>query len=230
MDLKDPRVAVAATCRGLFMYGIGTQVGGHVSVRDPGSDTYWINVLDRTFEEMTPDDVVQMDFEGRQVEGDRVVSLGADFHEGIYANREDVDAIVHSHGPWITMLCALARPVRPFHNLATFFADECVMSDDDTFEAISPSLGTNTTILIPYHGAITVSGTLAKAAALHVTLEYAAEMDVRMASTDAEPMPPDMITRTKALVTRANYLDHAFDLLLRKAVKHVAANGEDWLS
>jgi L-fuculose-phosphate aldolase len=231
VQFDDPRVAVAATCRGLAAYGLGSEIGGHVSVRSPGEDAYWINALDRTFEEMTPADVVQLDFDGNQLDGDRIVSLGADFHEGIYRNRDDVHAIVHSHGPWITLLCALARPVKVWHNLSSFFHEECAMSDDDTFEAIAPSLGTKSTILIPYHGAITVSDSLARATALHVTLEYAAELDVRMAAVaDAQPMPPGMITRVKELVTKAGYLDLEYDLVIRKAARAVAAAGEDWLA
>jgi L-fuculose-phosphate aldolase len=228
---NDPRVQVAATCRGLATYGLGSDIGGHVSVRAPGEDAYWINAIDRTFEEMTPDAIVKLDYEGNLLDGDHPVSLGADFHEGIYAHRPDVAAIVHSHGPWITSLCALNRPVKVWHNLSSFFAGECVMSDDDTFEAIAPGLGQRSTILIPYHGAITVSESLARAAALHVTLEYAAELDVRMSSIpDAVPMQEPMVSRVKALVTKAGYLDLTFDLIMRRAADHIEAAGEDWLS
>jgi len=229
MALDNPQLQVAAVCRGLAAYGLGSGIGGHVSVREPDSDRYWMNVLDKTFEEMTPDDVVQLDFAGHQVDGDRIVSLGADFHHGIYQARDDVQAIVHTHGPWITSLCALNRPVGMWHNLATFFHDNCAMSPDDTFEAIAPTLGDNNTILIPYHGAITVSGSLGHAAALHVTLEYAAELDVRMAATDATPMPEEMIGEVKDLVTRAGYLSLTYGLLLRKAAGHVEEAGESWL-
>lgn len=231
MELDDPRMQVAAACRGLSTYGIGSQIGGHVSLRADGEDAYWINALDRTFEEMTPDDVVKLGYDGTQLDGDRIVSLGADFHEGIYAHRPDVSSIVHSHGPWITALTALDRPVRIWHNLSTFFAGECAMSDDDTFEAIAPGLGDKSTVLIPYHGAITVSDSLARATALHVTLEYAAELDVRMSAiADAEPMPEEMVPRVKELVTRAGYLDLTFDLVLRRAEEATRAAGQSWLT
>lgn len=229
MSIDDPRTAVAATCRALATYGLGSEIGGHVSVRSPGEHAYWINVFDRTFEEMTPADVVQLDLEGNQLDGDREVSLGADFHEGIYGSRDDVSAIVHSHGPWITALCALGRPVLPWHNLSTFFAGECVMSEDDSFEAIAPGLGSASTILIPYHGAITVSQSLPRAAALHVTLEFAAQLDVRLAATSAQPMPAEMVARTKELVTKAGYLEQTYALMLRKAQRSLVAAGENWL-
>lgn len=224
----DPRLQIALACRGLAAYGLGSEIGGHVSLRDADSETFWINVLDKTFEEITPDDVVQIDFDGHQVDGDRVVSLGADFHQGIYANRGDVGAIVHTHGPWITALCAMNRPPRTYHNLASFFAGETAMAPDDDFESIGPALGANHTILIPFHGAITVHEQLGPAVALMVTLEYAAELDVRITPTGAEEMPADMRERVKALVTKANYLDHTWGLVQRKARKQIAASGEGW--
>lgn len=225
----DLRQQIALACRGLATYRLGSEIGGHVSVRDPASDTFWMNVLDKTFEEMTPDDVVQIDFDGKQVDGDRVVSLGADFHQGIYANRDDVSAIVHTHGPWITALCAMARPPRVYHNLASFFAGQTAMAPDDDFDHIGPALGPDThTILVPYHGAITVSNDLGHAVALMVTLEYAAELDVRITPTGAPEMPADMVGRVKELVTRANYLTHEWGLVRRKAVAAVTAAGEGW--
>ena len=228
MDISDPRYQIALACRGLAVYGLGSEIGGHVSMRDPEGGTYWINVLDKTFEEITPADVVQIDFDGQQVDGDRTVSLGADFHQGIYANRGDVHSIVHTHGPWITALCALNRPPRTYHNLASFFAGETAMAPDDEFESIGPALGANHTILIPFHGAITVHERLGPAVALMVTLEYAAELDVRITPTGAEAMPGDMLERVKALVTKANYLDHTWGLVQRKGRRLLSETGEDW--
>lgn len=226
--MTSPAEEIALACRGLAVYGLGSEIGGHVSLRDADSDTFWMNVLDKTFEEMTPEDVVRIDFDGNQVDGDRVVSLGADFHQGIYASRDTVGSIVHTHGPWITALCAMARPPMVYHNLASFFADETAMAPDDDFESIGPALGSNHTILIPYHGAITVSERLGPAVALMVTLEYAAELDVRITPTGAPAMQPDMVQRVKALVTRANYLDHTWGLVQRKARAALVASEEAW--
>lgn len=228
MSTSTPALEISLACRGLASYGLGSEIGGHVSMRDPGSDTFWMNVLDKTFEEMTPTDVVQIDFDGKQVDGDRVISLGADFHQGIYADRDDVNAIVHTHGPWITALCAMGRPPRIYHNLASFFAGETAMAPDDDFESVGPAVGANHTILIPYHGAITVHRDLGPAVSLMVTLEYAAELDVRITPTGAAEMDDEMVARVKELVTRADYLTHTWGLVQRKGVAAIHAAGETW--
>ena len=57
-----------------------------------------------------------------------------------------------------------------------------------------------------------------------VTLEYAAELDVRITPTGAEEMPAEMVGRVKDLVTRANYLTHTWGLVQRKARARMAAD------
>lgn len=216
---------IALACRALAEYGCGSGIGGHISLRVPGEDTYWTNSLDKAFEEMRPEDIVKMDFEGKVVAADRVVSPGIDFHQGIYQLRSDVGAVVHSHGHWITAQAALNRPPKMWHNLATYFWNRCAISPDDSIEAIAPALGDNIAILIPWHGAITVAGSLGRAAALHVTLEYVSQLDVQLSATDASPLPDERCEDLHKLVESADYLDHTWGLMQRKAVRRLQSAG-----
>ncbi|CAB4934025.1 unannotated protein [freshwater metagenome] len=214
---------VVVACRGLAQFGMGDLIGGHVSLRVPGEDAYFCNTFDRTLSEVTTDDVVKVAFDGSVLTPGRYVSLGLTFHTGIYQLRPDVNAIVHTHGYWITTQAAFARPPLMWHNLATFFHDDCAMVEDDSFEAIAPALGTKSTILIPWHGAITVADTLSTAAGLHHTLEYICRLDVQLANTGAQPMPPDMVLKMRELVTRAGYLEETWQLLRRAGHRALAA-------
>ena len=207
---------------GLAAHGYGGGIGGHVSVRAEGADSYCINAFDRTFGEMTPDDVLEVDFSGKVLSGDRMVSLGVDFHSGIYGLRPDVQSIVHTHGTWITAMTAFQRPPKMWHSLSAFFFEDCVMSPDDSFENIAPALGQKSTVLIPWHGAITVASSLGRAAALHDTLEYAARLDVTLAPTDASPLPDEVCPKIRALVERATYLDETWELLRREGRRSMA--------
>lgn len=214
--MEDVREEIALACRGLAAHGCGGGIGGHVSVRPLGADTYFINAFDRTFGEMTPDDVLEVDAQGRVLSGGRMVSLGVDFHSGIYGLRSDVNAIVHTHGAWITAQTAFNRPPKMWHNLCTFFWGDCVMSPDDSFESIAPALGHASTVLIPWHGAITVGASLGRSAALHDTLEFTARLDVTLAPTEASPLPDELVPGIRALVERATYLEETWQLLRRE--------------
>ena len=216
---------VVLACRGLATFGMGDLIGGHVSVRVPGQDAYFCNAFDRTLSEITPDDVVKVAFDGTVLTPGRYVSLGLTFHTGIYELRADVNAIVHTHGYWITAQAAFARPPLMWHNLATFFIDDCALCEDDSLEAIAPALGSKSTILIPWHGAITVADTLATAVGLHHTLEYICRLDVQLAGTGAEPMPESMVPIMRELVTKAGYLDETWKLVRRAGRRALAAEG-----
>ena len=180
---------VVTACQALAHHGCDTGIGGHVSVRAPGEDAIWINAFDRTFGEITPDDVIKIGYDGTLLAGARPLSLGWEFHAGIYGQRPDVGAIVHSHGFWVTALASLNRPLKMRHNLCTFFWKDQILSPDDRFESIGPALEHNSTILIPWHGGITVDRNLPRAAALHVTLEHMAQLDVTLEGTDAPSSP-----------------------------------------
>ena len=53
---EDPLAReVLDACHALAVYGLGSVIGGHVSIRVPGERRYWTNALDRAFEEMTID-------------------------------------------------------------------------------------------------------------------------------------------------------------------------------
>ena len=217
MDETAIRANLLEACHALGASGLGDIIGGHVSIRVPGEPLYWTNVLDRAFEEMDEDDLLLVDFDGKVVQGNRPISPGIDFHQGIYRLRPEINGIVHTHGEWGTTQAALCRPLRMHHNLSTYFFDRIAVSPDDTIEAIGPVLGQAIAVMMPWHGAITLGKTVAEAAALHVTYEYAAKLDVRLAATDAPEIPEDAAQRLQVLLGKANYLELTWDLMRRRA-------------
>ena len=216
---------IVLACRALTARGCDTGIGGHVSVRAIGEDAFWINAFDRTLGEVTADDVMKLDYGGNLLEGNREVSLGFEFHAGVYQHRRDVNAIVHSHGRWITALASLARPLKMRHNLCCIFHDDQVLSPDDRFESIGPAIEANHTVIIPWHGAITVGATLARAAALHATLEDQAQLDVTLEPTGAPEIPEHLRLGLKKLVDgQAGYLEQTWTLMRRQGRRHLHAH------
>lgn len=212
------RAQVLEAVRGLAAYGLGPSIGGHVSIRVPGERKFYINAFDRTFEEMRLQDIALLDFDGNVLECETMVSLGQTFHHGIYQQRDDVNAIVHTHGFWLTAQSAFGRPVRNLHNLCTYFDRRTCISPSDDFAAIGPALRRqDVAIIIPWHGAITLGKDLASAASLHVTLDYAARLDVTLPA-ETPVMPAHLCAEMQSVLARANYLDVTWDLIRRKGV------------
>ncbi|MBU3737418.1 MAG: class II aldolase/adducin family protein [Rhodoferax sp.] len=218
--MRDPQIQsqVLEAIRGLAAYGLGSGIGGHVSVRVPGQRMFYINAFEKTFEEMQQRDIALLNFDGEVVECETTVSPGQTFHHGIYKQRPDVNAIVHTHGFWITSQSALGRPPRNLHNLCTYFDGRTCISPSDDFTAIGPALkDSDLAIVIPWHGAITVAGTLGDAAALHVTLDYACRLDVTLPQ-DTPVMPEHLVQEMRRVLGKANYLDLTWNLIRRKGI------------
>jgi L-fuculose-phosphate aldolase len=215
--MSQEREDVLIACHALGAHGLGGVIGGHVSIRVPGERAYWTNVLDKTFEETTFEDIVKLDFEGNQIAGDRKISPGIGFHHGIYMHRPDVNAVVHTHGFWVTAQSAFARPPKMWHNLCTYFWKKTAVAPDDTIEAIAPALSKDdVAIIIPWHGAITVGNDIGHAAALHATFDYACKLDVTMGATSAEPMPESQCAHMRSLIEKADYLRLTWNLMKRR--------------
>lgn len=215
---KDLAEQVLEACLALAAYGLGSGIGGHVSIRVPGERRYVTNLLDKPFETMDLDDMVELDFEGNVLSSNRQVSPGIGFHPGIYELRPDVNAVVHTHGFWVTAQSAFNRPPKIWHNLATFFHGRTAVSPTDEIAHIAPSLRPgDVAIVIPWHGAITIGSSIGEACALHHTWDYVARLDVTLDPTSAEPMPEENVAGIKALVAKANYLDHTWEMMRRKA-------------
>jgi L-fuculose-phosphate aldolase len=210
------REQVLEAARGLAAYGLGGGIGGHVSIRVPGKPMFYFNAFDKTLEELKLEDILLLDFDGNLIDSGRLVSQGQTFHHGIYKQRADVNAIVHTHGFWITAQSAFGRPPRPLHNLSTYFYERTAISPSDDFEEIGKALRpTDVAIVMPWHGAITVGKDIAEATALHVTLDYAARLDVTLPA-DVPVMPHDLAYEMRTVVERADYLNLTWDLVKRK--------------
>ena len=214
----EEKLDVVKACKALGAKGLGSGIGGHVSRKHPTQEAFWINAFDRTLAEVTEDDVLLVDYSGNLLDGDREISKGFEFHPAIYEKREDVTAIVHTHGFWGTALAGLARPLKIRHNLACFFHEDQTLSPDDSFSSIGEAIGFVNTIIIPWHGCITVGRNIGRATALHVTLEEMAKLDVTLEPSDAPEIPYEWRSRIKDLVdNQAGYLEQTWNLICREA-------------
>lgn len=214
---EELQAQVLEACKGLAAYGLGEGIGGHVSVKYPDEPYFYMNVLERTFEEMQLEDVILLDFDGKPVNSNRSPSPGVDFHHGIYKQRPDVQSVVHSHGFWITAQAAFARPPRIFHNVSAVFYERTAISPNDDFLSIAQALSEDDiAIVIPWHGAITIGRSLGEAVARHVVFDYTAQMDVTL-PPHTPTMPHNQCADLRALVEGAGYYEETWKLVQRKA-------------
>jgi len=128
-------------------------------------------------------DMVVVDLEGRHLNGARRATSELGMHLAFYRERDDVQAVVHSHPPVATafacagwaldeLLCQEAAmtlgPV-PLARYATTGTDEVAAS-------LRPLIPGYDTILLANHGAVTCGATLLQAFLKMETLEHVAQI------------------------------------------------------
>jgi len=115
MEHAQSREHVVEMCRTLLERGYLKATEGNCSVRVPGYDRYAVTPSNYDYARMRPEDVVIVDFAGQQVPGTGgsglEPSIECGMHAGIYRERPDVHAVVHTHQPYASALAFLRRPI-----------------------------------------------------------------------------------------------------------------------
>jgi L-fuculose-phosphate aldolase len=120
-ETSELRELVALGCRILGANGHPDYVWGHVSARDPDGRGIWMKASTYGFEEITPDHVILVSFEGEVLEGDRPRHSEWPIHTEIMRARPDVGSVVHSHPPHSIAVGASGKPLLPVSHAGTLF-------------------------------------------------------------------------------------------------------------
>ncbi|MBI1279576.1 MAG: hypothetical protein GC179_15725 [Anaerolineaceae bacterium] len=84
---------------------------GNVSARDPETNLVVIKPSGITFDNLTPENMVVVDINGKIVESDYKASSDTASHCYIYRNRPDVFGVVHTHSRYATAFAVLGRSI-----------------------------------------------------------------------------------------------------------------------
>jgi len=93
--------------------------GGNISVRIGNQPMLAITPSDRPYRDMTAGDISVVDFDLKPLEGQLVPSKEAAMHIGIYKHRTDVNAVVHTHQTYASILAVIAEPIPPLFDEET---------------------------------------------------------------------------------------------------------------
>lgn len=192
--LAVTRDAVAAAARRLAEEGLLVGTAGNVSARVPGTGLVAVTASGVRLVACAADDVVVVDPAGAVVAGDLVPTSELDLHLGVYADRPDARAVVHTHAPWSTAVaCVLtALPVLHYQQLA--LGGEVRVAGYHTFgspelaEAVRAALVGRQAALLANHGSVALGADLDRAVEHAVLLEWLAALHHR-ASTLGTPRP-----------------------------------------
>jgi L-fuculose-phosphate aldolase len=174
-DELDKRQAIIGACRRMNALGINQGTSGNISVRHV--DGLLITPTSVPYDAMTPDQIVFMAMDGSHAPSQKPSSEWR-FHLDILKARQDVNAVVHAHPTYCTILAIMGMEIPPVHYMiAAAGGDSIRCAPYATFGTVELSehavraLEDRLACLLDHHGMIAVGKSLDKAMWLAVEVE-----------------------------------------------------------
>lgn len=186
--MQAQREQLLYICQQLASLGLNRGTSGNVSIRventlqPPG---FLITPSGMAVENMTPADMVWMDFSGNPT-GTRQPSSEWHFHLDILMNKPEVNAVIHTHSMFATTLSTFRKDIPAFHYMIALAGGDSIrcapyalfgsqLLSDFAIEALEDRRA----CLLANHGMIAVGETLEKALSIAQEVETLCEQYLR---------------------------------------------------
>jgi len=172
---NEKRQAIIDACRRMNALGINQGTSGNISLRH--KDGMLITPTSVPYDSMTPEQIVFMEMNGSFTEGQRPSSEWR-FHLDILRSRGEVEAVVHAHPTYATILAIMGLDIPPIHYMIAVAGGETIRcapyatyGTQELSEHAIKALEGRMACLLGHHGMIAVGPSLAKALWLAVEVE-----------------------------------------------------------
>jgi L-fuculose-phosphate aldolase len=146
--------------------GLVVGTSGNISLRldDPGGrGLVAITPTTMCYDDMGVDDIGVVDLEGQTVEGEVTTSIETMLHLGIYKARRRVNAVIHTHPVYSSVLSVTGLEIPPIlDDQVTYLGGEIRVAEyslpgsQDLVSNVVPALGPRNAVILANHGALTV--------------------------------------------------------------------------
>lgn len=181
------RGLVSLACRVLGDAGQGDLIWGHVSARDPEGRGLWMKAAGFGFEEVGPDQVLLVSWDGEVLEGEGRRHVEYPIHTEIFGVRADVGAVIHTHSPAAVALGSLGVPLRAISHEANLFVPPDLARFSETGdliltkelgERVAAALGDRNACLIVNHGLVVAAADVPTATVTAYLLDRACQIQL----------------------------------------------------
>ncbi len=205
MLLQNEREDVVKYCRKMITAGLTKGTGGNISILNRELGLMAVSPSGIDYIETTAADVVVMDLAGNVVDGRRKPSSEYELHRIFYVRRQDIDAVVHTHSVYATVLATLRQPLPAASYLVAYSgldvrcAEYASFGTTELAERTFDAMNERFAVLMANHGLLTGSKDILNAFNIAEQIEYCAEVYVK-ARAIGDPVILDQKEMEKMIV------------------------------
>ncbi|MBV9379315.1 MAG: L-ribulose-5-phosphate 4-epimerase [Streptosporangiaceae bacterium] len=202
-EITELRQTVCALHAELTRNGLVAWTSGNVSARVPGADLMVIKPSGVSYDDLTPENMVVCDLDGKPASGRYSPSSDTASHAYIYRAMPEVGGVVHTHSAYATAWAARGEPIPC---VITAMADEfggevpvgpfALIGGDQIGRGVVETLRGHRSpaVLMRSHGVFTIGGTARDAVKAAVMCEDVARtVHLARAYGELAPLPADQV-------------------------------------
>lgn len=198
MLLQKERELVVEYGKKMVTSGLTKGTGGNISVYNREEGLMAMSPSGMDYFSTQPEDVVVMDLKGNIVDGKRRPSVEFAMHSIFYANREDVNAVVHTHAVACSTIAALHWELPAANYLVALSgkssipcAEYAMFGSPELADAALNGMGDGYACFLANHGFITAAPDLASAFNIAEESEHCSEIYLRAKAAGEPQIIPD---------------------------------------
>ena len=185
MLLLNEREKIVEFGKKLIRANLTKGTGGNLSIYNREKELIVITPSGKAYEMLEPKDILVLNIKGEIIDGEGIPSSEFQLHRIFYENRQDINAMVHSHSPYATTIACLNWSLPAIHYMvalagvdvrcakyATYGTKELALN---AYEAMADRKA----VLLANHGLIAGDINIEKAFEIAEEIEYCSELYYR---------------------------------------------------
>jgi len=189
------RNELVASVQELFNRGLITSSGGNISVRLPDGEGYLVTPSGLDKGSLTPDQLIIVDGAGNPkgaLKKGLKPSIETLMHIGVYEARPTMNAVIHTHAPFCTILGICGLRILPVTIETTQFIDTPIVpfyppGSCELAEAVAACAKESNAVLLQNHGLLTIGKDLLEASKVALALEDSAKTSMLCSLLSPKP-------------------------------------------
>jgi len=197
MILEKEREQVIEYSLKLLSEGLTNGTAGNVSIFNREKGLVAISPTGVNYSELTPEMISVVDLNGKLIEGLKP-SSELEMHMILYRNREDVNAVIHTHPVYTTVLACLREDLPAIDYMIAVTgatkvrcAEYASYGTKELAENAYKAMGSSLAVILANHGLTTAGKDIANAFNITVQVEYISNLYIKAKNIGEPIVLPD---------------------------------------